>query len=257
MNEPRAFQNQVAPPVQTPGFSPEVDDYDPLTMQRSETGFNYVGIDSLGVTIKGFVQTVDIDLAEKELERAGIRVVSINPRREIRQKNKKPTMVEFATLAEQFGDLMEIGEPPMQVCRMLAFSQTNKYLADALINSGELVMNGWTLSEAFQAQRDEKGEQLFPITFICALRIGEEVGTTIDVDSGENRSAFLLTLKRFAEAQKKADAIRSSIKSALMYPIAVIGFCFIAMGIVLYFVMPRMVELYTSLLSGKDQTLPL
>ena len=257
MNEPRAFQNQVSPPVSTPGFSPEVDDYDPLTMQRSETGFNYVGIDSLGVTIKGFVQTVDIDLAEKELERAGIRVVSINPRREIRQKNKKPTMVEFATLAEQFGDLMEIGEPPMQVCRMLAFSQTNKYLSDALINSGELVMNGWTLSEAFQAQRDEKGEQLFPITFICALRIGEEVGTTIDVDSGENRSAFLLTLKRFAEAQKKADAIRSSIKSALMYPIAVIGFCFIAMGIVLYFVMPRMVELYTSLLSGKDQTLPL
>jgi type IV pilus assembly protein PilC len=42
-----------------------------------------------------------------------------------------------------------------------------------------------------------------------------------------------------------------------MYPIAVIGFCFIASGIVLYFVMPRMVELYTGLLVGKDQTLPL
>jgi len=257
MNEPRAFQNQGTQMPPAAGFAPPADDYDPLTMQRSETGFNYVGIDSLGVTIKGFVQTSDIGLAEKELERAGIRVVSITPRRELRQKTKRPTMVEFATLAEQFGDLMEIGEPPMQVCRMLAFSQTNRYLSDALINSGELVMNGWTLSEAFQAQRDDNGEQLFPVTFICALRIGEEVGTTIDVDSGENRSAFLLTLKRFAEAQKKADAIRQSIKSALMYPIAVIGFCFVAMGIVLYFVMPRMVELYTSLLTGKDQTLPI
>jgi type II secretory pathway component PulF len=226
-------------------------------MQRSETGFNYVGIDSLGVTIKGFVQTPDIGLAEKELERAGIRVVSISPRREIRQKQKRPTMVEFATLAEQFGDLMEIGEPPTQVCRMLAVSQTNRYLAEALMNAGELVMNGWTLSEAFAAQRDDKGEPLFPVTFICALRIGEEVGTTTDIESGENKSAFLLTLKRFAEAQKKADAIRQGIKSALMYPIAVIGFGFIAMGIVLYFVMPRMVDLYTSLLSGKDQTLPL
>lgn len=262
MNEPRTFQpgQQESPPFGSP-FVPdrvEQDDiYDPLAMRRSETGFNYVGIDSLGVSIKGFVQTADIELAEKELERAGIRVVSITPRRMVRQKNRRPTMVEFATLAEQFGDLMEIGESPTQVCRLLAYAQTNKVLAEALMNSGELVMNGWTLSEAFSAQRDDKGEQLFPITFICALRIGEEVGTATDAESGENKSAFLLTLKRFAEGQKKADAIRASIRSALMYPIAVIAFCFVAMGVVLYFVMPRMIELYTSLLQGKDQTLPL
>ncbi|HBR58397.1 MAG TPA: hypothetical protein DEA22_13170, partial [Blastocatellia bacterium] len=42
-----------------------------------------------------------------------------------------------------------------------------------------------------------------------------------------------------------------------MYPIAVIGFAIFAVGIVLYFVMPRMVELYTSLLSGEDAKLPL
>ena len=29
------------------------------------------------------------------------------------------------------------------------------------------------------SQRDPKGEPLFPITFICALRIGEEVGTFV------------------------------------------------------------------------------
>lgn len=262
MNEPRTFQNTTPPAtgygVNTPLASMPVDDeVDVLDMRRSETGFNYVGIDSLGVTIKGFVQTTDIDLAEKELERAGIRVVSIAAKASLRQKNKRPTMIEFASLAEQFGDLMDIGEPPTAVCRLLAYSQTNKILSDALLSAGDLVMNGWTLSEAFSAQRDREGEPLFPITFICALRIGEEVGTATDYDTGEQMSAFQLTLKRFAEAQKKAEAIRASIKSALMYPIAVIGFCFVAMGIVLYFVMPRMVELYTSLLSGKDQTLPL
>lgn len=261
MNEPRTFQNQPtqgqAPYPAPAGYAgDEFEDYDPLEMKRSETGFNYVGVDSLGVTIKGFVQTADLDLAQKELERAGIRVVSIVARRSIRQTTRKPTMIEFATLAEQFGDLMDIGEPPTQVCRLLAYAQTNKILADALVNAGELVMNGWTLSEAFQSQRDKDGEQLFPITFICALRIGEEVGTATDYDSGNSMSAFQLTLKRFAEAQKKADAIRSAIRSALMYPIAVIAFCFVAMGVVLYFVMPRMVELYTSLLSGKDQQLP-
>ena len=229
---------------------------DPFEIRRSETGFNYSGVDSLGEPIKGFVQTPELDLAVKELERAGIRVNSISPRRALKQTSKRPTGVEFATLAEQFGDLMEIGESPTQVCRLLSYAQTNKILSDSLLSAGELVMNGWTLSEAFASQKDARGEPLYPITFICALRIGEEVGTTTDAETGENKSAFLLTLSRFAEAEKKADSIRSSIRSALMYPIAVIAFCFIAVGIVLYFVMPRMVELYTSLLTGQDQQLP-
>lgn len=230
---------------------------DPFDRTHSENGFNFSGIDSLGGPVKGFVQTSEISLAKNELERAGIRILSISERRGSRQINRRPTGIEFATLAEQFGDLMEIGESPTQVCRLLAYAQTNKVLMEALLNAGELVMNGWTLSEAFAAQRDPKGEQLYPITFICALRIGEEIGTAADEESGLNKSAFLLTLRRFAEAEKKAEEIRSSIRSALMYPVAVIAFAIIAVGIVLYFVMPRMVELYTSLLSGQDAQLPL
>jgi type IV pilus assembly protein PilC len=226
-------------------------------LSGSESGFNYVGTDSFGKPIKGFVQTTNESLAAKELERAGIRVQSLTRRTRGRQKNRRPTQVEFATLAEHFGDLMEVGESPTQICRLLAFSQTNKVLEQALLQAGELIINGWTLSEAFSAQKDSNGKPLFPITFICALRIGEEIGTAADTESGTDKSAFLLTLHRFAEAAKKADAIRSSIRSAMMYPIAVIAFCFVAVGIVEYFVMPRMVLLYTSLLTGPNAQLPL
>ncbi|HEY2867650.1 MAG TPA: type II secretion system F family protein [Pyrinomonadaceae bacterium] len=223
----------------------------------SDGGFNFSGVDSLGLPVKGFIQTEDPTQAANELERAGINLASMTERRGARKKNRRPTSVEFATLAEQFGDLMEVGESPTQVCRLLSAAQTNRVLADSLINAGELVINGWSLSESFAAQRDAKGEPLFPITFICALRIGEEVGTATDVDSGDSKSAFLLTLHRFAEAEKKADAIRSSIRSAMMYPIAVILFCFVAVGVVEYFVMPRMVDLYKGLLQGQDAQLPL
>jgi type IV pilus assembly protein PilC len=132
-------------------------------------------------------------------------------------------------------------------------------LSDALLNCSDLIINGHSLSEAFSAQRDHKGEPLFPVTFICALRIGEEVGSATDSDSGQTKSAFLLTLQRFAEAEKKADAIRSSIRSSMMYPIAVVIFCIIAVGVVEYFVMPKMVDLYNGLLSGtgQDTRLPL
>ena len=226
-------------------------------VNHSDNGFNFVGEDSMGEIVRGFVQTTEIDLAEKELERAGISVRSISPIRGAKKKNRRPTGVEFATLAEQFGDLMEIGESPTQVCRLLSFAQTNTLLADALLDASDLVMNGRSLSEAFAAQRDGNGDALFPITFICALRIGEEVGTASDYDSGTTKSAFLLTLHRFAEGEKKADAIRSSIRSAMMYPIAVILFCVVAVGIVEYYVMPKMVELYTTLLTGDNAQLPL
>ncbi len=224
---------------------------------QSDGGFNFSGIDSLGGPVKGFVQTEDVSLAANELERAGISVQSISERRGPTKKNRRPTSIEFATLAEQFGDLMEVGESPTQVCRLLAFAQTNKMLSDALMDASDLIINGRSLSEAFTAQLDHKGEPLFPITFICALRIGEEVGTAADAETGISKSAFLLTLHRFAEAEKKADAIRSSIRSALMYPIAVVVFCIISVAIVLYFVMPKMVELYNSLLTGADKQLPI
>lgn len=268
MNEVRDTFRAAAPG--TPNMRPDVpvpanaeraskreiaqDRYD---VSYSDNGYDFVGEDSLGEPVKGFVMTSEASLAEKELERAGIRVQSINAKRGVRKKNRRPSAIEFATLAEQFGDLMEIGESPTQVCRLLSYAQTNTMLADALMSASDLVMNGRSLSEAFSAQRDGKGEPLFPVTFICALRIGEEVGATSDFDSGESKSAFLLTLRRFAEAEKKGEAIRSSIRSALMYPIAVIVFCVIAVGIVEYFVMPKMVELYTSLLTGDDAQLPL
>ena len=236
---------------------PAVRGLESLQGTHSEGGFDFRGVDSLGAVVKGFVQTEDAVQAAHELERAGISVRTINERRGLRQTGRRPRGVEFATLAEQFGDLMEVGESPTQVCRLLAFAQTNRMLADALLDASDLIMNGRSLSEAFSAQRDNKGEPLFPITFICALRIGEEVGSATDAASGEKKSAFLLTLHRFAEAQKKSDAIRNSIRSAMMYPIAVVIFCLIAVGVVEYFVMPKMVELYTSLLQGEDAKLPL
>ncbi|HVF31371.1 MAG TPA: type II secretion system F family protein [Pyrinomonadaceae bacterium] len=273
MNEPNEVMRGVAGtgPVHVPirplstgnrshepaaGRSAPVQALDNAGLLQSDGGFNFAGVDSLGVPVKGFVQTEDPVLAANELQRAGIAVGSLRERRGPRKKFTRPSSVEFATLAEQFGDLMEVGESPTQICRLLAFTQTNRQLSEALLNASEMIINGYSLSEAFSAQVDNKGAPLFPITFICALRIGEEVGTAADAESGVSKSAFLLTLHRFAEAEKKADAIRASIRSAMMYPIAVVIFCVIAVAVVLYFVMPQMVELYNSLLTGENAKLP-
>src|SRR5688572_8775987 len=168
MNEPRMFEparrvpkagvqgNYAGQQAAVPTRPALAQDFDPLDITKSATGFDYKGIDSLGVAISGFVQTTDMDLAQKELRRAGVEVTSIVPRKMMRQKAKKPSMLEFAQLADQFGDLMEIGENPVQVCRLLAYSQTNRHLQEALLSIGEKVMNGWSLSESFSSIKDDK-----------------------------------------------------------------------------------------------------
>src|SRR4029079_11619104 len=142
----------------------QISPFDTVETNHSEGGFNFQGLDSFGNTVKGFVQTEDPVRAANELERAGISVEKIVERRGLRQKNRRPRPIDLATLAEQFGDLMEVGESPAQVCRLLSHAQTNKMLSDALVNASELIINGRSLSEAFAAQRDHKGEPLFPVT---------------------------------------------------------------------------------------------
>ena len=48
-------------------------------------------------------------------------------------------------------------------------------------------------------------------------------------------------------ASEELVARTGNIYSGLMYPIAVVLFCIMAVGVVLYFVMPKMVELYSAL----------
>lgn len=217
--------------------------------------FNFTATDSLGGEVRGTHPGPDKDTAIHELETAGLQVKRLAKGSRGSKSKGRPKSTDLATLAEQFGELMEIGESPSQVCRILAATQTNKHLSDSLKSAGEMVLNGFTLSEAFARQTYANGNPIYPATFVTALRVGEEVGTATDSSTGGKKSAFLLTLGRFAETERKAEAIRSSIKSALMYPVAVVVFCIVAVAAVLYFVMPRMVELYSALLPG-DAELP-
>ena len=71
-----------SPAPVTRGYDPRVlgdTGVGSIDVNHSENGFNFVGEDSLGNVVKGFVQTTDSGLAESELERAGIHVASKLP----------------------------------------------------------------------------------------------------------------------------------------------------------------------------------
>jgi hypothetical protein len=59
----------------------DVRQFAPASVIQSDGGFNFNGVDSLGGTVKGFVQTEDMGLAANVLERGGFSVQSISERR--------------------------------------------------------------------------------------------------------------------------------------------------------------------------------
>ena len=128
---------------------------------------------------------------------------------------------------------------------MLGNSTNNGHLAKAVLDAGEQINQGRTMTDAFALQETPAGEPMFPVTFINALRIGEsggEIGTM---------------LKTFAEAQIKADNVIGKIRSASIYPLIVLGIAIVLSLVFMYFVMPKIAEFYTTLLPPGDNSLPL
>jgi type II secretory pathway component PulF len=225
--------------------------------QTTKNGFKFSGADSLGVNLKGYVPYQTAQEARLRLIKAGVKVESISPKKTLRgKKNKKPSNVEMARLAEQLGEQMEIGMSPSEICELLARNSPNLMLEKALLNAAKLIGEGIYIHDALEAQKTDKGESIFPETFIYALRIGQDVGALNDPESNKSVGAANLMLKFFAQTMKKAHAFRRKIRSALFYPVCVFFACAIAFLIEVYGIIPMMKPLFEGLLQGKDDSLP-
>jgi type IV pilus assembly protein PilC len=230
---------------------------DEMNARESKKGFKFAGTDSLGVTIRGTVPYTTAEEARLRLQKAGVKIDKLNPKTSIRgKKNKKPTNIEMAQLAEQLGEQLEIGMSPGEICLLLGRNSPNLMVENAMNNAARLISEGIYIHDALAMQKTEKGENIFPDTFIYALRIGQEVGALTDPESEKSVGAANLMLRFFAESMKKAHAVKRKIRGALFYPLCVFIACFIAFLLEVYVILPMMRPLFLGLLQGKDDSLP-
>lgn len=213
----------------------------------SPDGFNFNGVTRTKRRISYYIKEVDLDVARSALEAAGIQLEHIAPRKVFRLKRRrKPKRADFAAMAEQMAEQLDAGVPITQVCEVLGRTTNNEILAESILGAGELIRQGRTMPDAFSLQVDEKEQQIFPITFINALRIGDEGGETGTM------------LKVFAEAQIKADNIMGRIRSASVYPLVVLAVAFVLALAFMYFVMPKIAEFYEAIVPpGDNDGLPI
>jgi type IV pilus assembly protein PilC len=136
---------------------------------------------------------------------------------------------DIAIFCRQFYTMLDAGLSINNTLHILAEQLTNKKLRAALGKVEEEVRKGSTLSEAMKEQNN-----IFPELLVSMIETGEISG---------NLDKIMLRMSNHFEKENK---INNKVKSAMIYPI-ILGIIAIAVvTIILVFVMPVFVGMFTS-----------
>src|SRR6476620_2076867 len=143
---------------------------------------------------------------------------------------------EIAIFFRQFSVMIDAGLPLVQCLEILAANQENGTFQKTLTGVRTTVEGGATLANAMRQ---------YPKVF--------DDLTTNMIEAGETGGILDIILQRLAQYVEKAVKLRSAVKSALIYPVAVVSMAVLIVGALLKFVVP----IFKNLFAGLGVALPL
>jgi type IV pilus assembly protein PilC len=197
--------------------------------------FEWEGKDRNGKVVRGEIRAGGTAMVQASLRRQGILVNKIKKRRTSGGKSIKQK--DIAIFTRQLATMMKAGVPLLQSFDIVARGSTNPRMTRLLNEIRQDVETGTSLSVAFRKH------PMYFDSLYCNL-----------VEAGEAGGILEALLDRLAIYQEKTMAIKSKIKSALMYPISVIVVAFVVLTVIMIFVIPAFKEVFTSF--GADLPAP-
>lgn len=200
-----------------------------------EFNFSWVGQDKSGKTMRGDMRATGEAQVNATLRRQGIKVVEIKQQKIGR--GGKVTDKDIALFTRQLATMMKSGVPLLQAFDIVGKGHSNPAVARLLLDIRTEVETGSSLKQAF-----EKHPLHFDALYCNLIGAGEAAGI---LDS---------LLDRLATYKEKILAIKSKIKSALFYPLAIIVVAFVITAVIMIFVIPAFKQVFTSF--GADLPTP-
>lgn len=197
--------------------------------------FEWEGKDKSGKMVRGEMRAGGESMVSASLRRQGILVTKVKKRRTSGGKAIKPKDISIFT--RQLATMMRAGVPLLQSFDIVARGSTNPRVTKLLNDIRSDVETGTSLSAAFRKH------PLYFDALYCNL-----------VEAGEAAGILETLLDRLATYQEKTLAIKSKIKSALMYPTAVLTVAFVVVAVIMIFVIPAFKQVFTSF--GADLPAP-
>ncbi|MEO0002695.1 MAG: hypothetical protein RLZZ22_387 [Pseudomonadota bacterium] len=197
--------------------------------------FEWEGKDRNGKVVRGELRAGGEAMVSASLRRQGVLVTKVKKRRTsggaaIKQK-------DIAVFTRQLSTMLKSGVPLLQSFDIVARGSANPRLTKMINEMRTDIETGSSLSSAFR-----KHPMQFDSLY-CNL-----------VEAGEAAGILETLLERLAIYQEKTMALKAKIKSALIYPIAVLIVAFIVVTLIMLFVIPSFKEIFSSF--GADLPLP-
>src|SRR5271156_5918579 len=202
--------------------------------------FTYRGVNRMGTTVAGEREADSKAALQAMLRRENINVSKLS------EKGKEfsiPTFgtgvneKELAIFTRQFSVMIDAGLPLVQCLEILAGQQDNKIFQKILTGVRASVEGGATLSASMKQY-----EKVFDPLYYNMVEAGE-TGGILDT--------ILQRLSMYIEKNVK---LKRAVKSAMIYPVAVMSIAAAVIILLLWKVVPIFVELFNGL--GVDLPLP-
>lgn len=197
--------------------------------------FEWEGKDRNGKMMRGEMRAGGENQVQAALRRQGVLPAKIKKRR--MRAGKAIKAKDLAIFTRQLATMMKAGVPLLQAFDIVGRGNSNPSVTRLLNDIRTDVETGTSLSVAFRK---------YPMHFdnlYCNL-----------VEAGEQAGILDQLLDRLAVYMEKTEAIKSKIKSALMYPISVVVVAFVVVAVIMIFVIPAFKEVFSSF--GADLPAP-
>src|SRR5213594_1808994 len=209
--------------------------------------FAYSGRTRAGQTVSGERVADSMDAATAALRREQIMVTRITPatvgkaegekKEKVGKIGKKVAAKNLAVFTRQFSVMIDAGLPLVQCLDILGTQEEDKNFAAVILQTRTDVESGASLADAMR-----KHPKTFDGLFTNMIAAGEAGGILDTI------------LKRLATYIEKAVKLAGQVKSAMIYPVAVVVIAGGVVGVILWKVIPTFAALFTGL--GADLPLP-
>jgi type IV pilus assembly protein PilC len=212
--------------------------------------FAYSGRTRAGQSVSGERAADTMDAAVAALRRDQIQVTKITPAKTpaadaakkekdkaVGKIGKRASAKSLAVFTRQFSVMIDAGLPLVQCLEILGTQEEDKNFAGVILATRSDVESGASLADAMR-----KHPKTFDPLFTNMIAAGEAGGILDTI------------LKRLATYIEKAVKLQGQVKSAMIYPVAVIVIAGGVVGVILWKVIPTFAALFSGL--GADLPLP-
>lgn len=195
--------------------------------RQAYPAFAWKGLNAKGQRVQGRLNAASADLARVQLRRQGLQQVQVQ--RLWWDKTPHVRAKDLAAMTRQLAALLRAGVPLLQALNMLCRSMT----APALVQTMQAVQSDVEAGLSLHLALTRHPER-FSSLYVHMVEAGEAAGI------------LEAMMERLSLTLEKNEALRSRIRSALMYPCAVLSVAIGILVMILVFVVPVFQDVFQS-----------